>query len=53
MYILFPYFGYRNHHEFIIEAIRIRIETLIDKQYQLEKIREHKSTKKFNDEERE
>jgi hypothetical protein len=46
MYILFPFFGYRNHHEFIIEAIRIRIEKLIDKRYQLEQLRDQKSTKK-------
>lgn len=50
MYILFPYFGYRSHHEFIIEAIRIKIEKLIDKQYQLEKLREQKPTKKLNNE---
>jgi len=52
MYILFPFFGYRNHHEFIIEAIRIRIEKLINKKYQLEKLREKNSTKNLNDEKR-
>jgi len=42
MHLLFPYFGYRSHHEFIIEAIRIRIEMLIDKQCKLENLREQR-----------
>jgi hypothetical protein len=50
MYILFPYFGYRNHHEFIIEAIRFRIEKLIGKQHQLEKLRKNKTYDKSEDE---
>ncbi len=42
-YLLFSHFGYRTHHEFIIEAIRIRIETLIKRQYRLEILKEKTS----------
>ena len=33
--ILFPYFGYRTHHEFFIESIRLRIGKLVDIRYRI------------------
>ena len=53
VFVLIPYFGYRTHHEFIIESVRIRTEQLYELRYKMEEVKAHNTkleSKSSNDE---